>query len=89
MRLVPCAAIAVDDFVAAKTLRFFPDQLPSTYCRNGFVFNLFRTTEFLRLQSGLASGSGPGGRRFKSFRPDHYFPVYAAFSTSGFSIPIP
>ena len=39
--------------------------------RKRFNKNHLESTKFYRVQQGLASGSGPGGRRFKSSRPDH------------------
>jgi hypothetical protein len=63
---------AVDDFVVVKALSFNKVQQSSTSGRKRFINNHFETTEFSRVQQGVKSGSGPGGRRFKSSRPDHF-----------------
>jgi hypothetical protein len=42
--------------------------------RNRFNINRFEATEFRISQQGVQSGSGPGGRWFKSIRPDHFIP---------------
>jgi len=41
--------------------------------RNSFNCNYLRPTEFNRVQQAPESGSGPGGRRFKSSLPDQLF----------------
>ena len=43
--------------------------------RKRFTFNRLAPTEIHRFQLGVESGSGPGGRWFKSIRPDHFNPV--------------
>src|SRR5579872_7238425 len=47
-----------------------------TAARNRFNINQLETTDFHKFQNRLESGSGPGGRRFKSSLPDHYFQAY-------------
>src|SRR5437588_1223143 len=44
-----------------------------TCSRNSFHSNHLRSTEFNSLQELSESGSGPGGRRFKSSLPDQSF----------------
>jgi hypothetical protein len=39
---------------------------------DSFHSNHLETAEFNRFQYVAESGSGPGGRRFKSSLPDHY-----------------
>ncbi len=48
------------------------NSLPRT-ARNRFNINHLEAINFSRFQYGLESGSGPGGRRFKSSLPDHLF----------------
>jgi hypothetical protein len=55
---------SVDDFVAVGAPRIN---------RNSFNAKHLRPTEFNRVQQLLESGSGPGGRRFKSSHPDQSF----------------
>src|SRR5436305_10817646 len=49
-----------------------PNSFQQT-AHNRFNINHLRTTNFHKLQYHLHSGSGPGGRRFKSSLPDHLF----------------
>src|SRR6267154_6875869 len=55
------------------------NSLPRT-TRNRFNINHLEAIKFSRFQYGLESGSGPGGRRFKSSLPDHLFSVTYADS---------
>src|SRR6266481_1721557 len=48
--------------------------------RNRFNINHLEAINFSRFQYRLQSGSGPGGRRFKSSLPDHLFPATYANS---------
>src|SRR6266481_4386434 len=48
------------------------NSLPRT-ARNRLTINHLEAISFSRFQYGLESGSGPGGRRFKSSLPDHLF----------------
>ena len=63
----------VDDFVAIKALSFNKIQQRSKRARNENKANHLESPNFRRVQQGLESGSGPGGRRFKSSLPDHSF----------------
>jgi hypothetical protein len=69
----------VDDFVSVKALKRNRLQQGSTR------FNTSRAQSWRwksLIPGGLAetaeSGSGPGGRRFKSSLPDHYFLILTA-----------
>jgi hypothetical protein len=46
--------------------------------RNKLNINHLKTASFSRFQYGLESGSGPGGRRFKSSLPDQSFQAHKA-----------
>jgi len=65
--------VPVDDFVAARAPSFSKIQQTSTTSRKRFNSNYFKTAKFNNFQYIVESGSGPGGRRFKSSRPDHSF----------------
>ncbi|SRR5229473_4510531 len=41
--------------------------------RNRFNSNRLETQKFYKFQKAMESGSGPGGRRFKSSLPDQFF----------------
>ncbi len=43
--------------------------------RNPFNKNHLESARFHKLQQALSPGSGPGGRWFKSTRPDYFFPI--------------
>jgi len=63
-------APTVVNFVTAKAPEFNRVQQAG---RKRFNKNHLESTEFYRVQQGLASGSGPGGRWVKSTRPDQLF----------------
>jgi hypothetical protein len=63
----------VDDFVAAKAHNLNKDQQVLAASRKRFNIYQSRPTKFYEFQQVPASGSGPGGRRFKSSLPDQYF----------------
>ena len=65
----------VDDFVAARAHDFNKDQQVFCCERKRFNINQLKTTKFHKLQNHVESGSGPGGRRFKSSLPDHSFSI--------------
>jgi hypothetical protein len=65
----------VDDFVLKKPLISINRNSFQHAGANRFNISHLETTNFNRLQYGLESGSGPGGRRFKSSLPDHSFSV--------------
>jgi hypothetical protein len=67
------ASRIVDDFVAARAHDFNKVQQGLTPSRKRFNMNRLQSTEFHRFQQRLESGSGPGGRRFKSSLPDQSF----------------
>src|SRR5271168_3571292 len=73
----------VDDFVAARAHDFNKDQQVLTPSRKHFNMNQLRSTKFHRFQQGLASGSGSGGRRFKSSLPDQYLQAVNSSLTQG------
>lgn len=59
------------NFVADGAPCFSSFQQGSTSNRKAFSLNYLKTTRFRKLEQGLESGSGPGGRRLKFSRPDH------------------
>jgi hypothetical protein len=65
----------VVNFVAVGAPSFNKFQQDSICGRKRFNQNKLRTTRFHKVQFGIDSGSGPGGRRFKSSRPDHSFSI--------------
>jgi len=56
----------VDDFVAVKAPTSARINSFQRAARNGFNRNHLESAGFHRFQQSLESGSGPGGRRFKS-----------------------
>jgi hypothetical protein len=60
----------VDDFVAVRASKI---NRESECVGNSFNIKRLRSTKFSRVQQLPESGSGPGGRRFKSSLPDHFF----------------
>jgi hypothetical protein len=63
----------VDDFVAAGAHEFNRIQQRSRSAHKDFNANHLQTTKLREFQQAPESGSGPGGRRFKSSLPDHLF----------------
>jgi hypothetical protein len=61
----------VDNFVAARAHDFNKDQQALAASGKRFNINQLQSTKFYRFQQCVESGSGPGGRRFKSSLPDH------------------
>ena len=65
----------VDDFVAGETLTFIRIQQHSKPPRNENKTNHLEPPNYGIFQQEPESGSGPGGRRFKSSLPDQSFQV--------------
>jgi hypothetical protein len=65
--------ISVDDFVLRKPSASIDHNSFQQAARNRFNINRLRTSNFHNFQYDSESGSGPGGRRFKSSLPDHLF----------------
>ena len=63
----------VDDFVAANAHDFNKGQQDLALGHKRFNINRLGSTKVHRFQQCLESGSGPGGRRFKSSLPDQSF----------------
>ena|SRR5579862_1985242 len=63
----------VDKIVAVEASKFVKFQQASTSDPQHFQGKRVRDNNFSTFQRGLESGSGPGGRWFKSTRPDHSF----------------
>jgi hypothetical protein len=66
---------SVDDSEVVGASRSTESQNPLTGGRSSFNDKHLRSTEFNRVQPLLESGSGPGGRRFKSSLPDQSFQI--------------
>jgi hypothetical protein len=65
--------MTVDEFVLQKPpTSTDPNSFQRAAC-NSFNINQLETANFNSFQYELESGSGPGGRRFKSSLPDHLF----------------
>jgi hypothetical protein len=69
-----------------------PAAMLSCYSRSGYRMVPERVSVGAWLSLARAPGSGPGGRWFKSTRPDHYFPLFHEGScflacASDFAIP--
>jgi hypothetical protein len=65
--------ITVDDFVAAGAHEFNRIQQRSGSGHKAFSVSHLQATKSYKFQQALESGSGPGGRRFKSSLPDQSF----------------
>ncbi len=61
--------INVDDFVAVETHELNRIQHDSRSAHKRFNVNHLRSTRIRKFQEALESGSGPGGRMFKSSLP--------------------
>src|SRR5579859_4908341 len=70
-----CVNSTVDDFVLRKLATSTNRNSFQRAARNGVNINQLRTTNFNRFQYALESGSGPGGRRFKSSLPAQFFSI--------------
>ena len=65
----------VDDFVAVEAHDSTEFNVFHDRTHNRFNLNHLQATKSHRIQQALESGSGPGGRRFKSSLPDHSFSI--------------
>jgi len=72
-KMICADKLTVDDFVLLKASRFNKSQQLSMSGSQQIQYQSLKNLKFQRFQYALESGSGPGGRRFKSSLPDHSF----------------
>ena len=70
----------VDDFVTVRASTFNANQQLSTRSVQQIQYQSIKNYRFQQISITAESGSGPGGRRFKSSLPDQLFPTIAAHS---------